>query len=117
MALFASAVRLLAVCCGSPCLPHQPALFPSPQVLVGQRYGYVPLPAAVAAVEFERVRDALLAHGSRETRKAPLLDVWYRQDTNALESVYLLQRVDEVDTRPLSRVEVRRPTQLPHAET
>ncbi len=69
------------------------------QGLVGQRYGHVALPASVPADDFELIRSTLRKHRNRETRDAPLLDMWYRRDTNNIPQVYrLLNPTDLVDS-------------------
>ena len=75
------------------------------QALIGQKYGQVPLPMKIWADDFELIRNTLMRHNGRDTRDAPLLDVWYKLDDYAVPPVYVLQTVDEVKPRALSSVE------------
>ncbi|MDE3088288.1 MAG: DUF4062 domain-containing protein, partial [Chloroflexota bacterium] len=54
-------------------------------VLLGNRYGWRPLPAEIPADEFERI----IPQVSKEDRS--LLEQWYRRDDNAVPAVYCLQ--------------------------
>ena len=67
---------------------------PSLQVLMGQKYGYRPIPAFIEAEEFEGMRGLLPAEG--EARAA--LDRWYVRDDNAVPAQYVLQPIDSVLT-------------------
>ncbi|MBI4569732.1 MAG: DUF4062 domain-containing protein [Planctomycetes bacterium] len=53
--------------------------------LLGDRYGYVPLPASIERTEFERLAGAV-----RDSRALALLDLWYRLDRNAVPEEYVL---------------------------
>jgi len=55
-------------------------------VLLGNRYGWRPLPEEVLPDEFQRLEQSAL---SPEEKKA--LDTWYRRDDNAVPPVYILQ--------------------------
>jgi hypothetical protein len=55
-------------------------------VLLGQRYGWCPLPSQITANEFETIRDQITAADERA-----LLDHWYRRDDNAVPPEYCLQ--------------------------
>lgn len=55
-------------------------------VLLGQRYGWCPLPPQITATEFEPIRDQITAADDRA-----LLDHWYRRDDNAVPPEYCLQ--------------------------
>jgi hypothetical protein len=60
-------------------------------VLVGNRYGWRPLPYEIEANEFEKILAGLSNTGNAER-----LTYWYRKDENADPSVYVLQpRTDE----------------------
>jgi hypothetical protein len=48
-------------------------------VLLGQRYGWRPLPARIEACEFETVRDRIAGPEDRG-----LVDSWYQRDDNAV---------------------------------
>ncbi len=54
-------------------------------VLLGERYGWRPLPPQIEAGEFETLR-ALVAEVD-----LPLLNQWYRQDKNAVPAQFVLQ--------------------------
>jgi len=55
-------------------------------ILLGQRYGWRPLPARVEAQEFEAVRDRILGPDARA-----LVDDWYIRDDNAVPPEYVLK--------------------------
>ncbi|MFY9573559.1 MAG: AAA family ATPase [Blastocatellia bacterium] len=58
-------------------------------VLLGDRYGWRPLPAETPAAEFEEILDGI------ESRiDLNLLKRWYRRDDNAVPAAYLLQPRD-----------------------
>jgi len=73
-------------------------------VLLGQRYGWRPLPARIAAREFEAVRDGIAVPAERG-----LVESWYRRDDNAVPPEYLLKpRVGEwVDRARWEEMEAR----------
>src|SRR5208337_4743897 len=61
-------------------------------VLLGQRYGWRPLPSRIEAHEFEAVRDRVATEEYRS-----LVENWYRRDDNVVPPEYLLQpRSDEL---------------------
>src|SRR5215470_13952818 len=55
-------------------------------ILLGQRYGWRPLPPQIFADEFESIRDQITDGGDRE-----FLKQWYRRDDNATPPEYYLQ--------------------------
>ena len=55
-------------------------------VLLGDRYGWRPLPAEIPAEEFEEIEQQIPNAGDRN-----LLRRWYRRDDNAVPPVYCLQ--------------------------
>jgi hypothetical protein len=55
-------------------------------ILLGDRYGWRPLPAEIPKEEFERIAERVTDSGDRE-----LLQTWYRCDDNAVPPVYCLQ--------------------------
>lgn len=55
-------------------------------VLLGDRYGWRPLPAAIPAVEFQRIDTAVT-----DPEDSALLRRWYRRDDNVLPPVFCLQ--------------------------
>ncbi|KAL3867039.1 hypothetical protein ACJMK2_044276 [Sinanodonta woodiana] len=60
--------------------------------LIGQKYGYRPIPAMIAAVEFEVLRSCLDIAGE----DLHVLDKWYRKDDNALPAEYVLQPISSI---------------------
>ena len=54
-------------------------------VLLGDRYGWQPVPSRIPADEMERILESGLSQGHRE-----LLDRWYRRDDNAVPAEYVL---------------------------
>jgi len=70
---------------------------PNLLILLGDRYGWIPLPPQVEAAEFEAVRSAC--------RAEELIDEWYRRDENAVPPVYRLRarRVDVPQEADLAR--------------
>ena len=66
-------------------------LTPAPNflVLLGERYGWEPVPARIPALEFGLIR-AVAAEADRE-----LLDAWYRRDDNALPPEMRLRGIEE----------------------
>jgi NACHT domain- and WD repeat-containing protein len=63
--------------------------------LIGDRYGWRPLPHEVAADDFQRIR----THTRGKTSRS-LLDYWYRRDDNAAPPVFILrERTDEFTDR------------------
>ncbi|MGA2149872.1 MAG: DUF4062 domain-containing protein, partial [Bryobacteraceae bacterium] len=73
-------------------------------VLLGQRYGWRPLPARIEAPEFEAVRDRTASPEERG-----LAESWYRRDDNAVPPEYLLKpRAGEwVDRARWEEIEAR----------
>jgi WD40 repeat protein len=72
-------------------------------VLLGDRYGWRPLPAEIPADEFEKI----IPRVAKDEKV--LLDEWYRRDDNALPPVYCLQARsgETVDYAPWEIVETR----------
>jgi hypothetical protein len=64
---------------------QQTGIKPNFIVLLGERYGWRPLPARIEAGEFEKVRDRV-ADANRE-----LIDGWYQRDNNAVPPEFLLK--------------------------
>jgi hypothetical protein len=60
-------------------------------MLIGQKYGYRPIPASVDADEFEIIRRHL-----EDEDDLSLLDVWYIRDENTVPSQYVLQPIDSI---------------------
>jgi NACHT domain- and WD repeat-containing protein len=60
-------------------------------VLLGNRYGWCPLPYEIPAFEFEQIIENIADHGERL-----LVESWYWRDENAVPPTYFLQpRTDE----------------------
>ena len=59
-------------------------------VLLGQRYGWRPLPPTIPVSEFDRIIGCL------DPSERDALQTWYRCDDNAVPSEYLLQRRTDV---------------------
>jgi hypothetical protein len=55
-------------------------------VLLGDRYGWRPLPAEISAAEYEEIERRV-----ENTDDHALLKAWYRRDDNAVPAVYCLQ--------------------------
>ena len=74
-------------------------------VLLGQRYGWRPLPARIDAREFEAIRDS----GTAGPEERGLVESWYERDNNAVPPQYLLRpRAGEwVDPARWQALEVR----------
>ena len=64
---------------------QQTGIKPNFIVLLGERYGWRPLPARIEAAEFEEVRGRVTDAGKR------LIDDWYERDDNAVPPEYLLK--------------------------
>lgn len=77
-------------------------------VLLGQRYGWCPLPPQIAAAEFEPIRDQITAADD-----LALLEHWYRRDDNAVPAEYCLQprQIDVGENRSESEKEAARETE------
>lgn len=61
-------------------------------MLLGQKYGYRPIPASIDLEEFEIIRK----HLDDEEFDLSLLDVWYVRDDNSVPPQYVLQPIDSV---------------------
>jgi hypothetical protein len=55
-------------------------------VLLGDRYGWRPLPAEIPATEYEQIEQRVT-----DAADQALLKAWYRRDDNAVTAVYCLQ--------------------------
>ncbi len=67
------------------------ALNPHFAIMLGERYGWIPLPASIEAVEFELVKDAVLTKFKDKSDVKEFIELWYKKDTNSLPAVYKLQ--------------------------
>ncbi len=77
--------RAMAICLEE--IKRCQALSPRPNflILLGERYGWRPLPARIVAERFEEIR-RVASESERE-----LLERWYRRDDNAVPADYALQ--------------------------
>ncbi len=74
-------------------------------VLLGDRYGWRPLPAEIPASEFEEIERRIPDPADRE-----LLSAWYRRDDNAVPPEYRLQpRTGEFENLSVWEERVERP--------
>ena len=71
-------------------IAHCQKLSPKPNflMLLGDRYGWRPLPPVIPAEEFEPLRDH---QGTGDARDVSLLTDWYRRDDNAVPPSYVLR--------------------------
>lgn len=60
-------------------------------ILLGDRYGWRPLPAEISADEFAAIARGAGAAGAASATEARILEIWYRRDDNAVPPVYVLQ--------------------------
>ncbi len=67
------------------------ALNPHFAIMLGERYGWIPLPAIIDAVEFELVKDAVLTKFKDKSDVKEFIELWYKKDTNSMPAVYKLQ--------------------------
>ncbi len=63
-------------------------------VLLGNRYGWHPLPAEIPALEFEEIEKKV-----KDDDKKTLLNTWYQRDDNQVPPVYCL-KPREIKTKP-----------------
>jgi len=56
-------------------------------VLLGQKYGYRPLPTIIPANEFEMLCD-VIDRDHPSGAKTQLLQQWYKKDENSIEPIY-----------------------------
>eukprot|EP00106_Octopus_bimaculoides_P010882 XP_014778324.1 PREDICTED: NACHT and WD repeat domain-containing protein 2-like [Octopus bimaculoides] len=63
-------------------------------VLLGQKYGYRPIPTLILATEFEMLRDCI----KEEASELELLEMWYKRDDNYVPPVYVLQPISSILT-------------------
>lgn len=84
-------------------------LSPKPNfiVLLGQRYGWRPLPETIPADGFEAIRSRLI---SKDAMGHRILDAWYRRDDNAVPPEFVLQpRTGRFEDFAVWESEVERP--------
>jgi hypothetical protein len=61
-------------------------------MLIGQKYGYRPIPASIDAEEF----DAICKQLDDLDKDHSVLDVWYLRDDNMIPPQYILQPIDSI---------------------
>lgn len=70
-------------------------------ILLGDRYGWRPLPTEIRSEDFGRLAHWLESQGQEGERRLAQLRNWYREDTNAIPSVHcLLPRTGEFAQDP-----------------
>ena len=67
------------------------ALNPHFAIMLGERYGWIPLPAKVESIEFEMVKASVLSKYSEDEKVKEYIECWYQKDINATPSEYILQ--------------------------
>ena len=65
---------------------------PTFAALLGQKYGYTPIPAVIDAAELDSMCQLLHEDG----KDTALLRQWYLEDKNAVPSQYLLQPINSI---------------------
>lgn len=75
-----------------PCVSYRGAGSILPQVFLGQKYGYRPIPTYILSSELQMLRDDLVSSGTDPV----LLDTWYRKDSNAVPPVSVLQPISSI---------------------
>lgn len=78
--------RTMEICLGEIERCQRTGIKPNFIVLLGDRYGWRPLPARIEADEFRAVRERIAGAEDRE-----LVDGWYQLDENAVPPEYLLK--------------------------
>jgi hypothetical protein len=93
--------RTMDICLGEIERCQQTGIKPNFLVLLGERYGWRPVPASIDAAEFEQLLSQIGASDERT-----LITAWYRRDDNAIPPQYLLKTrtgafVDDSQWRPV----------------
>ena len=78
--------QTMAICLDEIARCQQTGIKPNFLVLLGQRYGWCPLPQRIEATEFEAVRSSIATSENRA-----LATAGYRRDDNAVPSEYILR--------------------------
>ena len=78
--------RTMEICLGEIERCQRTGIKPNFIILLGDRYGWQPLPARIEAEEFRAVREHIARIADRT-----LIDDWYQLDTNALPHEFLLK--------------------------
>ena len=78
--------KTMEICLGEIERCQKTGIKPNFIILLGQRYGWLPLPARIEAGEFETVRDHIA-----DVEQRGLVESWYQRDDNAAPPEYLLR--------------------------
>ena len=70
------------------------------QVFLGQKYGYRPIPTIILGSELDMLRDVV----KDVPPEVELMDTWYKQDSNAVPPVYILQPISSIFTNYNAKV-------------
>lgn len=63
-------------------------------MLLGQKYGYRPIPTYIPATEFEMLREVIKGVKA----DVEILDKWYKRDDNEVPPLYVLQPISTILT-------------------
>jgi hypothetical protein len=97
--------QTMRICLGEIARCQQVTPRPNFIVLLGDRYGWRPLPEEIPASEFEEIEKLIADEDARA-----LLGDWYRRDDNGVPPVYVLQpREGEYEHYALWEAKVERP--------
>ena len=77
--------KTMEICLSEIARCQQTGIRPNFIILLGERYGWCPLPAHIEAAEFEAVRNRIAP------RDRSLIDSWYERDDNSVPPEYLLK--------------------------
>lgn len=83
--------RTMSICLAEVARCQEVSPRPNFLVLLGDRYGWRPLPDAIDASRFESILDAMPADASEAARGRGLALQWYRRDDNQVPAVYRLR--------------------------
>lgn len=72
-------------------------------MLLGQKYGYRPLPTIIPASELEMLCDVITRDQPR-CADTQLLLQWYKKDENSIEPIYVLQTISSILTNFKNKV-------------
>lgn len=72
-------------------------------MLLGQKYGYRPLPTIIPATELEMLCDVISAE-EPSAGDVQLLQQWYKKDKNSIEPIYVLQSISSIITNFKNKV-------------
>ena len=78
--------RTMEICLGEIERCQRTGIKPNFIILLGDRYGWQPLPSRIPEGEFEAVRECVA-----DAKNRKLLDQWYELDTNAIPHEFLLK--------------------------